>query len=217
MRRTRGFSALVAVLLTAGIALAGCGGGESDDGSTESGSQHSQEFLKGLHLDNKLHNQLPAEIKESGTLTSVMSGAFPPYTIPTQGGQKFTGAAIDLGDALGKVLGVKVKTVPVEGLSGVLSGLQSGRYDFAMGPIGDYADRRGSHDFVDYVQEFVAFLVPADNPHNIKSLDDICGLKIAVQAGGSAEDVVRTKSKDCAKNGKEPVDVKSFKDQPSST
>lgn len=213
--RSRFRPTLAAVAATAVLlVLTACSGG--NDQANQGGSSGDR-IQAGLELNKKLHNQLPADIKKSGKLTSVMSGAFPPYTIPRQGGQKFTGAAIDLQKALGTVLGVKIKTASVEGLSGTLSGLESGRYDFAMGPIGDYADRRGSHNFVDYVQEFVAFLVPKGNPHHIGSLADTCGLKVAVQAGGSAEAVVKEQSKQCVKDGKEAVNVKSFKDQPSST
>src|SRR5699024_1874878 len=43
-----------------------------------------------------------------------------------------------------------------------------------------------------------------------------CGNKIAVQAGGSAEKVLKDQSKKCTADGDEAVEVMSFKDQPQS-
>lgn len=194
------------------MTVSACGGGSQ----TSEQQSDSAEALEGLDVNQELHDRLPADVKESGTLTSVMPGAFPPYTIPAEGTQGFTGASIDMGDALGKVLGVEVETAPVEGLSGVLNGLASGRYNFAIGPIGDYPDRRDSHDFIDWVQEFVSFLVAEGNPEGVESINDTCGLRVAVQAGGSAEEVIRAQSKECTKNGKEAIEVQAFPDQPTS-
>lgn len=214
-------AATVGTVTALAVALAGCGGGDTNAAETQESAGGSaggsSDLLAGLEVNQELHDRLPADVQESGELTSVMAGAFPPYTIPAEGSTDFEGAAIDMGDALGKILGVEVTTKPVEGLSGVLSGLDSGRYNFAMGPIGDYDDRQAGADFIDWVQEFVAFLTPEGNPHNISSIEDTCGLKVAVQAGGSAEEVIRAQSQECEDNGKEPIEVQAFPDQPTAT
>jgi polar amino acid transport system substrate-binding protein len=200
------------------VTLAGCGDpGASDTAGSGGGGGDAAGLVAGLETNEQLHDQLPADVRKSGELTSVMAGAFPPYTIPAEASTGFEGASIAMGDALGKVLGVEVTTQPVEGLSGVLNGLDSGRYDFAMGPIGDYEDRQAGADFIDWVQEFVAFLTPEGNPKGIKSIEDTCGLRIAVQAGGSAEEVIRAQSDDCKKNGDKAIEVQAFPDQPAAT
>lgn len=224
-RRLHRQSTIVGVLTMLALALSACGGGTSTSDSTDaaespetaptSESPSSEQLFAGLEVNESLHDRLPADVKESGELSSVMPGAFPPYTIPAEGSTDFVGASIDIGDALGKVLGVDVTTEPVSGLSGVLNGLGSGRYNFAMGPIGDYEDRRDSADFIDWVQEFVAFLVPKENPNKIESIEDTCGVRVAVQAGGSAEEVIREQSKECTDNGQEAIEVQAFPDQPS--
>lgn len=213
MRNTGTLGVVTALALT----LTGCGGSSGSNAAENDAAGASSELLAGLEINQELHDRLPADVRESGELTSVMAGAFPPYTIPAEGTTEFEGASIDMGDALGKVLGVKVSTQPVEGLSGVLSGLDSGRYDFAMGPIGDYEDRQAGADFIDWVQEFVAFLTPEGNPHGIESIEDTCGLRVAVQAGGSAEEVIRAQSEECKKNGEKAIEVQAFPDQPSAT
>jgi polar amino acid transport system substrate-binding protein len=173
--------------------------------------------VKAQKVDQQLRKALPSRIRSKGTLVSVDGGAFPPYTISSTGdARRIEGATVDMGHAIGQMLGVTVKEVPVEGLPGVLTGIQAGRYDMALGPIGDFADREAQHDFVDWVQEFVVFAVPKGNPKKITSVDSTCGLRIAVQAGGSAEAVVKQQASACTKAGKPAVQVQSFKDQPTS-
>ncbi|KQN47536.1 amino acid ABC transporter [Rouxiella silvae] len=168
-----------------------------------------------VKMDPALHAKLPAEIQKSGVLTSVNNGSFPPYEIVT-GTNSLDGASADLAHSMGQLLGVKIEHASVSGLSGILTGISSGRYQMGIGPIGDYPERQAKNDFVDFVKEYVAFAVPNGNPKNIQSLADTCGLRIAVMAAGSAEKVIKQQSEDCVKAGKEAITVQSFTDQPTS-
>ncbi|MDE1188423.1 MAG: ABC transporter substrate-binding protein [Pantoea sp.] len=166
-------------------------------------------------IDQALHDRLPADIKSAGKMIAVNNGSFPPYEI-VNGTHSMEGASADLAVALGQLLGVKIEHATVSGLSGVLAGINSGRYQLAIGPIGDYPDRQEKVDFIDFVQEFVVFGVPKGNPAKINGLDDTCGKRIAVMAAGSAEQVIRKQSDACVAAGKPAVVVQSFTDQPSS-
>jgi len=166
-------------------------------------------------MDQALHDRLPAQIKQAGKMISVNNGSFPPYEI-VNGLHSMDGASADLTVALGQLLGVKIEHATVSGLSGVLAGINSGRYQMAIGPIGDYPDRQQKVDFIDYVQEFVVFGVQKGNPAHINGLADTCGKRIAVMAAGSAEQVIRKQSAACEAAGKPAVVVQSFTDQPSS-
>jgi polar amino acid transport system substrate-binding protein len=126
------------------------------------------------------------------------------------------GASADLTDALGQVLGIKIEHATVGGLPALLAGVNSGRYQFAFGPVGDFKSREEANDFVDWVQEFVVFAVHKGNPNGITSLDTACGQRIAVMAGGSAEKVIQSQAEKCKTDGKSAIEVQSFTDQPSS-
>ena len=167
-------------------------------------------------MDRALHDRLPASIRDSGRMVSVNNGSFPPYEIAGSDGRSLTGASEDLAVALGHLLGVRIEHVTVDGLPGSLTGIKAGRYDFAIGPVGDFPSRQKSNDFVDWVQEFVVFAVRKGNPERIRSIDDTCGLRIAVMAGGSAEEVIKKRSGRCASEGRPPIQVQSYKDQPTS-
>ncbi|GAB3626712.1 L-cystine-binding protein FliY [Pandoraea terrae] len=166
-------------------------------------------------MDAKLHARLPKEIQSAGAMTAVNNGSFPPYEI-VEDAHSLSGASADLAEALGQLLGVKIRHETVSGLSGILSGIKAGRYQFAMGPIGDFPERQANNDFIDYVQEFVVFAVQSGNPQRINSLDDTCGKRIAVMAAGSAEKVIKQQSLHCTEAAKPAVQVQSFTDQATS-
>ncbi|WP_293853612.1 ABC transporter substrate-binding protein [uncultured Alsobacter sp.] len=165
-------------------------------------------------VDEALRAKLPEEIRKAGKMTAVNNGSFPPYEIVT--GTELTGATKDMSEAIGQLLGITIEHATVAGLPALLSGVNSGRYQFAMGPVGDYPDRQKANDFVDWAREYVVFAVEKGNPKKIASLETTCGTKVSVMAGGSAEKVIKEFSGKCSGLGKEPVEVQSYTDQPAS-
>lgn len=182
------------------------------------GAAHAQDQsiqIPKQKLDETLRAKLPETIRSAGKMISVNNGSFPPYEIVTDA-NKMIGASADLADALGELLGVKIEHATVNGLASSLSGIAAGRFQFAMGPIGDFKSRQESNDFVDYVREYVVFAVQKGNPKAINSLEDSCGKKIAVMSAGSAEKVIKAQAEKCAADGKPTLEVMSFTDQPTS-
>lgn len=166
-------------------------------------------------VDEALRAKLPETIRSAGKMISVNNGSFPPYEIVTDA-NKMIGASADLSEALGELLGVKIEHATVNGLASSLSGIAAGRFQFAMGPIGDFKSRQEANDFVDYVREYVVFAVQKGNPKAINSLEDSCGKKVAVMSAGSAEKVIKAQAEKCAADGKPALEVMSFTDQPTS-
>lgn len=201
-----------AIAMSAALTLtAGCTVDESGDKDEPGGDSIE---VKKQELNQKLHDQLPDKIKDAGSVTSVNTGSFPPYTI-VDGENKVTGASADLAEAMGQMLGVDVEHQTIDGLASVLTGMEAGRYDLSIGPTGDFPERQEQATFIDWVQEYVVFAVQKGNPQDIDGLDTTCGRKIAVQAGGSAESVIKEQSSTCEDGGKESIEVQSYKDQPS--
>lgn len=226
MSRTR--TTALSLLAIPALALAACtadpepstgGGGEGgasgdSDASTASAAADEVE-IPTQELNEELRAQLPEDIQESGTMVSVNTGSFPPYTI-VEGDNEVSGATADFATALEEMLDVTIEHTTIDGLASVLQGMDGGRYDLDIGPIGDFPERQEQATFVDYVQEYVVFAVPTGNPAGIEDISTTCGTRIAVQAAGSAERTIKEQSVTCEENGEEPVEVQSYKDQPSS-
>ncbi len=190
----------------------GQGGGAWASGATPSASTAG---IPSHTTNEALGARLPADIRAKGSLVAANSGSFPPYeVIQTDGSAQ--GASADLLVEIGKLWGIKIEHQTVDGLSSILTGLSADRYQLAFGPIGDFKTRQTSNDFYDYVQEFVVFAVQKGNPKKIDGVDTTCGLRISVQAGGSAEKVIKDQSDKCVTAGKPAVEVQSYKDQPQS-
>lgn len=166
-------------------------------------------------VDEALRARLPAEIRDAGELIGVNNGSFPPYEIVVSA-HTLDGATADLGAAVAQILGLKLHHETVSGLAAELAGIKAGRYQVALGPIGDFPDREAANDFVDFVQEFVVFAVHAGNPEGIHDLADTCGKKVAVMSAGSAERVIKQQAQNCVAAGKPVVEVQSYTDQPTS-
>lgn len=171
-------------------------------------AQAEQEFNADLNA------RLPQEIRDAGSMISVSNGSFPPYEIVE--GTQHTGATADLAKEVSQIIGIEIEHAVVAGLPALLTGIGANRYQFAMGPVGDFPKRREANDFFDWVQEFVVFAVKAGNPEGITSLDTTCGKRIAVMSGGSAERVILAQSEKCEADGKPAIDAQSYTDQPSS-
>jgi polar amino acid transport system substrate-binding protein len=164
--------------------------------------------------DPALRARLPKEIRDAGEIVSVNFGAFPPYAfVPDPHTQ--TGVSADLMNALGQLLGIRIRYESTSGLSAALAGIKAGRYQLSVGPVGDFPQREAANDFIDFVEEHVIFAVQAGNPTGIKSLEDACGNRVSVMAGGSAEEVIHKQAEDCAAAGKSKLEVQSYPDQPS--
>lgn len=198
--------------LAASLALAGCTADPSTGGSSAPAGKGDS--IPTQTLNQELHDKLPEKIKSSGTLTNVNVGSFPPYTIVDA--SHVTGAMADMTEAIAQLLGVKIEHKTVDGLASVLAGMETNRYDLDLGPNGDFLVRQKQATFIDWVNEHVVFAVQKGNPAGIDGIASVCGKKIAVQAAGSAEKVVKAQSDKCVEEGKDAVDVQSYKDQPSS-
>lgn len=85
------------------------------------------------------------QIKASGTLRLATEGAFPPFNFYE--GQKLTGFEVDLGNAVGKALGLKVEWV-VQPFDTLLIGLGQGRYDAVMASHAITPERQKAVDFL---------------------------------------------------------------------
>ena len=162
--------------------------------------------------DAALAARLPETIRTSGVLRNAVNGTFVPYSI-TKGNNELDGATADFSKALGEILGVKVVHTPLQGLSAVLLGIRSNRYDASIAPVGDFPDREAQSDFVDYVQEYVVFAVAKGNPKKVNDITDTCGLRVSVMAAGSAERTMKAQSESCVKAGKPAVKLMSFEGQ----
>jgi polar amino acid transport system substrate-binding protein len=119
------------------------------------------------------------------TLKTGVDATFAPHAMVTLGGG-LQGFNIDLGYELAKRLG---KEIDIEGteFSGLIPGMNAGKYDFVLAPVTATPERAKAMLFTEgYLNTDFTF-VEKNAAAGIKSLEDLKGRTIAVNKGSSYE------------------------------
>jgi len=205
---TRSRIAAVGAIAVAGtLLLTGCGDQtKKDKGSSSAASA-------------PLAGKLPAEIRQAGVIKVGSDIAYAPVEFKDKSGNT-TGIDPDLGDALGKQLGVKFQFQNGT-FDTLLTGLRSKRYDVAMSAMTDNKSRQDGVDpqsgkkvgegvdFVDYLSAGVSIYTRKGDTGGIKGWPDLCGKKVAVERGTISDYLSKAQAKKCPSGKKltiEPFD-----------
>jgi len=168
-----------AAVLSIALLAAACGSTSEAASETSPGSP-----APSLAEDTALHDQLPDDVKASGELTLGALWETPPIIgVDASDTSTPVGVAPDLATAIGQVLGVDVAWQNMQ-WPAQLPGVQSGAVDGLMGQVTDTAEREKSVvDLVPFYKTTESLLLPAADPDGIRSLKDMCGLKVGVPVG----------------------------------
>ncbi|WP_405457202.1 ABC transporter substrate-binding protein [Streptomyces sp. NBC_00101] len=214
-RRSPAMSRLAAVgsLAVAGaLILTGCG--DQTDSADDAATPAATTASAGASAPADL---LPASIRSKGEIKVGSDIAYPPVEFKGEDG-KVIGIDPDLGNALGKVLGVKF-TFQNGTFDTLLTGLRSGRYDLAMSAMTDNKNRQDGVDpetnkkvgegvdFVDYFTAGVSIYTRKGDDKGIATWADLCGKKMVVQRGTVSHDLAKTESAKCGSKGKIAIEA----------
>jgi polar amino acid transport system substrate-binding protein len=155
---------------------------------------------------------VPAAVKSKGTLTVAEDASYAPDEFIGPDGKTVVGMDADLAAALGKVMGLKVNVLNAT-FATIIPGMAAGRYDLGMSSFTDNKKREKAVDFVDYANVGESFYTKASGGTSIGSINDICGLSVAVETGTTEQADAATQSKTCVKAHKKPVTVLAFPNQ----
>jgi polar amino acid transport system substrate-binding protein len=161
------------VVVAVALVLAGCGGKTTQ-------SQNKQTSIQDIRKDKALAAMVPDKVKADGALTIATDASYAPNEF--KNGSAFQGMDIDLGNAIGKVLGLRAQFVNVQ-FDGILAGIASGRYEAGLSSFTDNKAREQTVDFVNYYRAGTSIAVRRGNPLGIRTMLDLCGRKVAAEQG----------------------------------
>ena len=188
------------VVAAAGALLTACG--SSDDADPAAGKPVASQAV-----DQKLHDSLPADIKDAGKVTIGTEALYPPFESFADDNETIVGLDPDLATSLGQVLGVEVEFTHTA-FDGLLTALDGGRFDLVMAAITDTKDREKVYDFVDYFLTGQSIVVKKGNPEGIEGITDLCGQPVAVLKASTQEKMLGQFNDDeCADD---PIEIDSF-------
>ena len=194
--RRRGFCSLV---LASGVALETTGSICARAASGESFGETAQPKLIAL---------LPPEIAKSKTITVAVALGSPPDDFRNEKGE-IDGWEIDILKAVAAVLGLDLRLRPTT-FDALIPGLQSKRFDAAVGQIGLTEVRENVVDMVGTLTGNELFAARADSGIEVNSLDDICGVTVATTRGSREYEFALGHQARCKALGRKPIDVLTF-------
>ncbi|MBV6304261.1 transporter substrate-binding domain-containing protein [Candidimonas humi] len=126
-------------------------------------------------------------VKARGTLLVGVEGTYPPFNFVDAKTRQLDGFDIDVAKLIASKLGVKVQFVKTE-WSGILAGLEAGKFDVIINQVGITPERKKTFDFsVPYVASSPQLILRKDDTHQYKSFADLKGKKLGVSQGSNYE------------------------------
>ena len=206
--RTKVGGMLLVVCLAAGLA-AGCGGSGNKSSAGTTTATTTSSATAG---NSTIAAEVPAKIKSKGTLVVATDATYAPNEFIASNGKTVTGWDVELGQALGKVMGLNWKFVNAT-FDTIIPGLQSGKYGVGMSSFSDTKAREKVVDFVTYFTAGTSFYVKAQGGPTINSLADLCGHSVGVERGTTQATDATAQNAKCKKAGKAGVGVHVYPDQ----
>lgn len=192
---TRGRWMAPALIAATAVVLAGCGTTVNNKEAAPSGSASASctpgtpaanataptPLDLNLSADPALKAKVPAKYAKAGELVVATDASYAPNEFTDDSG-KIVGMDIDLGNAIGQLLGLKVKFVNTS-FDGILAGISAGRYDAGLSSFTDTKEREKVVDFVTYFTAGTSIMAANCNPLGITTTTDLCGKTVAAENG----------------------------------
>lgn len=171
-----------------------------------------------LHVDAdaKLKSLLPPDITQRGYIVAGTNPNTPPTTFFKEDNKTLAGREIDIMNAVGERLGIKVQWRDTGGFDNIIPGLKTGRYDVALSNINATQTRLKQVDFVGYynASRLGIISLKSANIAPFTAFDAVCGKEVGAGAGTTQIMRLEQASKACEAAGKQPIKVAVFPDRP---
>ena len=208
-RRMLAASGVVVCLL----ALAACSSSSktSTTGTTTGTSGSASSSIPTATKDASLAAMVPAKLTSAHKVVVATDASYAPNEFFSTDNKTIIGMDIDLGHAIGEVLGIPFEFQNAS-FDTIIPSMGT-RYDVSLSSFTDTLARQAKVDMVTYFSAGTSFYVQAGQNHDLNSLDSICGHTVGVEKGTTELDDATAQSEKCTKAGKAKVTVEAFPDQ----
>lgn len=184
---------VIAGVVAGAVALALSGCSSSSDGSTPAVTGPAK--------------VAPPAILQAGTLKICAPNDGTPPSVYHDETGALVGSEVDLGKALAAQLGLKPDYVQ-SAFAAVIPTLQAKQCDVIMAQLYIKPEREQVVDFVPYLYSGTGIAVSKERPADITGMDDsLCGKKVMVAVGTTAESLSQEQSDKCTAAGKPSIDI----------
>ncbi|GAA0345215.1 amino acid ABC transporter substrate-binding protein [Bacillus carboniphilus] len=182
------FLTLFALLFSFTLILAACGTADDDNANT-AGDNNTEETEGNDNADTGNTEDLLAKVQGEGKLLIGTEGTYPPFTFHDESG-KLTGFDVEVAEEIANRLGVEAEFMETQ-WDAMFAGLDSERFDMIANQVGIREDRLEKYDFSDHYITSAAVLIAHQDNDDVKSFEDIEGLKSAHTLTSNYADIAR--------------------------
>jgi len=121
--------------------------------------------------------ELPPDIAKRGSIKVALVPNYPPMEFRDPATNNLSGFDVELGEALGRKLGVKIEWQETS-FAEFMPSIATGRVDAILSGFTDYASRHEIATFVDYLRSGPRFFVQQSRAAEFKDPVALCGKKV---------------------------------------
>src|SRR6266581_6890862 len=133
--------------------------------------------LLGATTGSAMAVELPPEIAKQGSLKLAIVPNYPPMEFRDPGTSTLTGFDVELGEALGRKLGVKIVWQETS-FDQMMPAIATGRVDAILSGMTDMASRQDTATFVDYLRSGPRFFAQQARAAEFKEPAALCGKNV---------------------------------------
>lgn len=160
--------------------------------------------VSSVQKDEAIAALLPDDIAAAGVLTIGASTDYAPAEFLADDLTTPIGYDVDLGKALGRVLGVSTTVTNAE-FASIIPAIGT-KYNIGISSFTVNEERIQQANMINYIELGSSFAVPTGNPKSV-DITNLCGLSIGVQTGTWQNEEATRLAKECADAGKETLEV----------
>lgn len=162
-----------------------------------------------IKVDPAIAAMVPKFYRDRGTLTAGVNPDVVPIKFVDDDGD-IAGFTPDLLSAAADVLNLKLE-LSKSSFDALIPGLSANRFDVLLS-LSDFTSRHAVVTFIDYLNMGDSVVASPGKNLSLKSLDDMCGLQVALPRGAASGQESINISERCVKNGKKPLTVATYPD-----
>jgi polar amino acid transport system substrate-binding protein len=121
--------------------------------------------------------ELPPDIVKAGVIKIAIVPNYPPMEFKDPATNTLTGFDVELGEALGRKLGIKIAWQETS-FDQMMPAISTGRVDAILSGMTDIASRQDAATFVDYLRNGPLFFVQQSRAAEFKEMAALCGKKV---------------------------------------
>jgi len=151
--------------------------------------------------------ELPAAIKAKGEITVALVANYPPLEMKDPKTGQLVGLDVELGEALGKKLGVKIKWEETSFVQ-FMPSLTTGRADMVISGFGDLPARQETVTFVDYLRSGLQLFTQHARAAEFPNAQALCGKNVGASRRTSyPAEITEWSDANCVAKGLPPIKI----------